>query len=191
VRKIRSDIENWLKEEGERFFKEIGIKKGYIILDFGCGSGNYAIPVAKIVGKEGKVYALDKDTDALNKLIQKIKSMKLENIEIIKTSGELKIPIKDKSVDTVLLYDVLHNHYFSLSERKKVLKEIYRVSKSNALLSVYPMHMNLEEIKGEIKNADFYFENKFLKAIIHESKYTKKYILNFRKVANEGRKVET
>ena len=53
--------------------------------------------------------------------------------------------------------------------------------KSNALLSVYPMHMNLEEIKREIKNTDFYFENKFLKAIIHGSRYTKEYILNFKK----------
>jgi len=35
------EIEEWLKEDGKRFFKEIGIKKGYIILDFGCGEGRY------------------------------------------------------------------------------------------------------------------------------------------------------
>ena len=181
MRKIRSDIENWLKEEGERFFKEIGIKKGYIILDFGCGQGNYAIPVAKIVGKEGKVYALDKDTDALNKLIQKIKSMKLENVEIIKTSGELKIPLRNEFLDVVLLYDVLHNYYFSLNERKKILKEIHRILKPDGLLSVYPKHIELEEIKKEIERENFYGVGKFFKRLIHDGRFADGYILNFKK----------
>ena len=30
-------------------------------MDFGCGSGNYTIPAALIVGREGKVYALNKE----------------------------------------------------------------------------------------------------------------------------------
>jgi len=38
----------------------MGIKRGQTILDFGCGSGNYANPAALIVGRKGKVYALDK-----------------------------------------------------------------------------------------------------------------------------------
>lgn len=176
-----SDVEEWLREKGQGVFKEIGIKKGYVILDFGCGSGNYTIPAAKVVGEEGKVYALDKDEYDLNKLMQRAKSMKLENIEVIKTSGELKIPLKDESLDGVLLYDVLHDYYFSLSERKKILKETYRILKSNALLSVHPMHMRLEEIKKEIENANFYLEGKYFKTLIHEDRYADEYILNFRK----------
>ena len=38
---------------------EIGIRKGHVVLDHGCGSGTYTIPAAKLVGDEGKVYALD------------------------------------------------------------------------------------------------------------------------------------
>ena len=34
--------------------KEVGIKKGHIILDFGCGAGTYCLPAAKIVGKRRK-----------------------------------------------------------------------------------------------------------------------------------------
>jgi len=178
---MRSDVEKWLREKGEIVFKEIGIKKGYIILDFGCGPGNYTIPVAKAIGKEGKTYALDKDETDLSKLTQRVKFFGLENIEKIKTSGELKIPLENESVDVVLLYDVLHIYYFSQGERKKLLKEVYRVLKPNTLLSVYPKHMELEEIKKEVEDANFYFENKYFKTLIHEDSYTDDYILNFRK----------
>jgi ubiquinone/menaquinone biosynthesis C-methylase UbiE len=178
---MRGDIEEWLEEKGEKAFKKIGIKKGYVILDFGCGSGNYAIPAAKVVGKKGKVYALDKDETDLNKLMQRAKSVGLENIERIKTSGGLKIPLKDESVDVVLLYDVLHIYYFSSSEREQLLREVYRVLKPHSLLSVYPKHMGLEEIKRGIENVNFYLESKHFKTLIHDGRYTEGYILNFRK----------
>jgi len=179
---MRDDIEEWLKEKGEKIFKKIGIKKGYVILDFGCGSGNYTIPAAKVVGKEGKVYALDKDETDLNKLMERAKSVGLENVERIKTSGGLMIPLKDNSVDVVLLYDVLHVYYFSQSEREQLLKEVYRVLKPHSLLSVYPKHMGLDEIKKEIEDANFYFESKYFETLVHEDRYTEGYILNFKKL---------
>jgi ubiquinone/menaquinone biosynthesis C-methylase UbiE len=37
---MKSDLERWLKEVGERFLKEVGIGKGQTVLDFGCGSGD-------------------------------------------------------------------------------------------------------------------------------------------------------
>jgi len=45
----------------ENMFKEGGIRTGQILLDFGCGSGNYTITAAEIVVKTGKCYALDKE----------------------------------------------------------------------------------------------------------------------------------
>lgn len=71
---MRTDIERWLREEGEVFLEDIGIKRGQIILDFGCGVGHYTIPAAKVVGKRGRVYALDKDGEVLNQLMQTAES---------------------------------------------------------------------------------------------------------------------
>ena len=57
------------KKELEPYAFEVlekaGIERGQIVLDFGCGSGTYTLPAARIVGSEGKVYALDKDKKAL------------------------------------------------------------------------------------------------------------------------------
>ena len=182
---MKSDVETWLKGDGEFFLKDMGIKKGQIVLDFGCGDGHYTIPAAKVVGKEGLVYAQDKDKGALDELMKKAKAEGLENISIIKTEGELKIDLKDKSLDAVLLYDILHYH--EINERRKIYDEVYRILKNGGLLSVFPrhhkeyMHLELEGVRKEIEKANFYFKGKFFKRLIHDDNYVKDYVFNFRK----------
>ncbi len=179
---MKSDIEIWLEEESEKVLKEVGIKKDQIILDFGCGSGYYTIPAAKIVGDGGKVYALDKSRASLREVMRRAKSQKLKNIRIIETSGELKIPLEDESVDVILLYDVIHSYYFSSTERRELLNEIYRVSKPNALISVYPKHIVQEDLRDEIERANFHFERKILeRLLLHQGSLNQDYLLNFRK----------
>jgi len=180
---MKSDVEKWLKAGGEIYLKDIGIKKGQSILDFGCGDGHYTIPAAKVVGKKGLVYAQDKDKEALDGLIKKAKAEGLENIKVIKTQGELKIDLNDKSLDAVLLYDVLHYH--DMEERRKIYGEVYRILKNGALLSVFPRHhkeemqLELEEVKKEIEKADFSFERKFFKRLLHDDNFVKDYVFNF------------
>jgi len=178
---MKTDIKKWLKEDGEKFLKDIGIRKGQVVLDFGCGVGHYTIPAAKVVGEKGKVYAIDEDEEALSELMKIAKSKGLKNIEPIETSGELKIPLKDESLDVVFLYDVLHSYYLGAEERKRLLEEVYRASKTNALISVYPKHMELENIVRELERADFRLERRSFKRLLHTDNYDKGYILNFRK----------
>jgi precorrin-6B methylase 2 len=67
-----SDLLIWLERTGETTLRSIGITNGQILLDFGCGSGNYVIPAARIVGDEGVVYALDKNYYALDALMERV-----------------------------------------------------------------------------------------------------------------------
>ncbi len=186
------DVKEWLKEKGKVFLKNIGIKEGQVILDYGCNVGHYTIPTAEVVGKEGKVYAVDKDIESLNELMRTAKTKSLKNIvPIHDQSKELKIDLKNQSVDAVLLYDVLH--YMNIAERKKIYNECYRVLKANAFLSVYPKHnkldeplwnlsdMQLEDVIKEVENAKFYFEGQFYKKLIHDNNCNTGYILNFTK----------
>ena len=162
--------------------EKAGIKTGKTVLDFGCGSGTYTIPAAEIAGKKGIVYALDKDKKVLDELMQKAESAGLRNIKRIDASGELKIPLADESVDIVLLYDVFHSYYFSqVADRRKLLEEVYRVSKRDALISVWPKHME-SEAKEEIENANFYLECEYSGTLIHDNEDLEKgEVLNFRK----------
>ena len=178
-----------LETQAAEVLKAIGINKGHIVLDFGCGCGTYTIPAARLVGEEDKVYALDKNKIDLDKLMQKAKSKGLRNIERIDASGEPRIKLADNSVDVVLLFDVLHYYYFPRAEgRRQLLSEIYRVLRPNAVLSLYPTHLQppmepkLEDVKREIYEANFYLESECSGMLLtHGNSIEKGQVLNFRK----------
>ena len=162
--------------------KRIGIRKGQTVVDFGCGSGTYTIPAAKIVGQRGRVYALDKDKEVLDELMQKAVSADLSSIERMETSGKLEIELTDDSVDVVLLFDVFHSYYLpQAADRRRLLGEIYRIMKPTGFISVWPKHME-SEAEDEIKNANFHLGEEFSETLIHDNKNLEKgKILNFRK----------
>jgi len=165
--------------------ERIGIRRGQTVLDFGCGYGAYTIPVARIV--EGRVYALDKDKEALDALMQKAGSAGLINIERMETSGELEIELTDESVDAVLLFDVFHSFYFpQAGDRRRLLSEIYRIMKPSAFIaiSVWP-NLIEPETEDEIKNADFRLENEVPETLTDGNKDLEtRRILNFGKARN-------
>jgi len=164
--------------------QQIGISKGQTVLDFGCGYGIYTIPVAKIVTEQGRVYAFDKDKEALDELMQKAESAGLKNIERMEKSGGLKIELADESVDIVLLFDVFHSFYFPQAEdRRRLLGEIYRIMKPSAFLSISVWPNLVEpETEDEIENADFRLEKEVSETLTDDNKDLEtRRVLNFRK----------
>ncbi|MFX1310512.1 MAG: class I SAM-dependent methyltransferase [Promethearchaeota archaeon] len=181
-----TSVKNWIEKEGENILREIGIKKGQKILDFGCGTGVYAVLASRIIGNSGIVYALDSDEEGLLKeLINKINKENIKNIKIIKTSGEIKIPLADNSIDVVLIYDILHllNH----NEREELFREAYRILKKGAFVSYHATHLrsrygvNLEEIQTKMKNYGFILTREFKKPMFHWSWIEDSNILNYKK----------
>jgi len=179
-----SDTRRWLEGDGEAFLKRVGVRKDQNVLDFGCGTGNYAIPAAKIVGEGGKVYALDREDRVLSRARPKAEESRLQNIEIVQTGGEFDTGFEDASMDVVLLYDVLYSHTFpgSAAERKKLLGEMCRLLKPEGLLSVYPMHGDPEEVKEEAEGQGFRLVEEYTATVIgFIGDLASGHILNFRK----------
>ena len=181
--------DKWFETTGENNLKRAGFKKGQTVLDFGCGSGNYTIPVAKIIGERSLIYALDKDRMELDSLMSRAKSMGLTNIVRLEASGKSSIALNNKSVDVVLLYDILHYYYYQdKQERVKLLSEVYRILKPAGLLSLYPTHLDsynepkLADIKKEIEDADFCLEQEIRGLqMMHDGGMEKGRVINFRK----------
>jgi len=177
-----TNLDIWLKEEGEVVLREIGIEEGFVVLDFGCGSGSYTIPTAKIIGQRGKIYALDKDEESLKDLMEKAKSFGLKNIKSLKTFGQVTIDLENELCDVILLFDVFHDYYFPKEkDRLNLLGELYRILKSNGSLIVYPKHFELRGRK-EIENANFYLEGEYSRRLIHDNMdFENGKLLNFMK----------
>jgi ubiquinone/menaquinone biosynthesis C-methylase UbiE len=120
--------------------KEVGIKPGFQVLDYGCGPGSYIAPLAELVGGSGKIYALDIHPLAIRN-VQGIASKKqLANVETILSDCQTGLP--DNSLDAVLLYDIFHH----LSDPDRILKELHRVLKQDGILSLSDHHMKGNEI---------------------------------------------
>jgi len=160
-----------------------GLEEGQVVLDFGCGSGNYSIPAAKIVKHTGKVYAVDRDSSKLKELAGRMKREGLGNIETVGTGGELEFPWEDGSVDSVLLYDIFW--YFTIDDRRlpQLLAEVGRLLKPGGLLSVFPEHIAVEALAGKVEGAGFHPEGSFSCPLVHDSSKQQGRILNFSKPA--------
>jgi SAM-dependent methyltransferase len=150
--------------------RTLGIRTGQNVLDFGCGSGTYAIPAAEIVGEQGRVYALDKDHRALDELMANARTDGLQNIQRIDSSGEVNIGLEKGSIDVVLLFDVFHSYYFQERfQRERLLAEIQKVLTRDGTLFVYPKHME-EEAKREIEDCGFSVQRECSTRLIHDKK---------------------
>jgi ubiquinone/menaquinone biosynthesis C-methylase UbiE len=86
---------------------DIGLKEGNIFADIGCGIGYFSFPASEVVGKKGKVYAMDISQDMLNEIKKEIDDKKITNIELVKTS-ENNLEILDDTVDFAFASTVLH-----------------------------------------------------------------------------------
>lgn len=176
-----SNKNNWIKNNSIKLLKKVGVKEGNIVLDCCCGEGNYTLPAARIVDREGLVYAMEMNKDKINILKEKLIKTNLKNIKIIEKEFKDAFPLPDKSIDIVLLFDIFW--FFSIENNKLplLLKEASRILKDNGIISIYPEHIDKEELKKIIINNHFNPEKKICDFLIHDDNIQKGCIWNFKK----------
>ena len=149
----------WLDGNAERALKEMGVGEGEKVLDFGCGSGTYTLPAAKLVGGHGVVYAQDVARSALEKLRRDAAAKGMENVSTILSEGGSDIPLDNEVLDRVMLIDVLQE----VQDRRVLLGEAFRVLKLEGVLVVYPMHIDPGEVVVDASSSGFKLEKNVVK----------------------------
>ena len=119
---------------------EVGIRPGFSVLDYGCGSGSYITAAAELVGGSGKIYALDIHPLAIEHARRIASRNHLTNVEVIQS--DCATGLSDDSVDVALLCDMFHK----LSDPDSVLEELRRVLKPDEVLSFSDRHLKEGEI---------------------------------------------
>ncbi len=118
----------------DKIVENFGIFLGMRIADFGCGQGYFAVPMAKITGDDGRVYAVDIRPSALGAVRSRAKKEGLFNIEYIRgdleKEGGSKLP--EASQDLVLLANTLYQS----PGKAEILRESARVLKKEGVLII-------------------------------------------------------
>lgn len=105
------------------------VSKGYKVADLGCGPDYFTLALAKAVGPEGKIYAVDSDAKAIRAVEKKAIKHGYQNIEAHDSSASDLSFIKDESVDFILAEGLLCS--IAPRYRESAVNEIKRILKPN------------------------------------------------------------
>lgn len=120
---------------------KLEIAQGMQVGDLGCGSAGYFTMIAaELVGKSGKVYAVDIQKSVLAAITSLYRMNGLSNIETVWSNLEIyggTKAIADNSLDIALLVNIL----FQSDKKAEIFKETARMIKPEGTLLVIDWKM--------------------------------------------------
>ena len=118
-----------------QILRTLEIHEGHIVADLGCGgAGHFVGPTAAVVGKKGKVYAVDIQKNVLNTVKSRLEMQGFEHVELVRANLENvgSTPIPQESCDFSLIINVL----FQNSKHADIIREAVRFLKKGGRLVV-------------------------------------------------------
>lgn len=161
----RRERAQWIQRDGVAFFRNLGVKEGDTVLDFGCGPGIYTLPAAKVVGASGLVVSVDRKVRERGRLKRASRAEGLNNIRTAPHLTEAITLLQGRPCNSIMLFDVLH--FMEVTERLNLYGALRALLRTEGALSVHPKHiqgedpshhfvdMTLEELTREIESAGF------------------------------------
>lgn len=124
-------------ENTEELVRAVGVRPGEHIVDIGCGPGFFAMKFSKIVGPEGRIYAIDTNQRHLDFLEMLIAQTGAANIDLVRSKFD-DVCIPEKSVDRAFmcsLYGVIY--LVSMEDVKdRFIRSIIRSLKPGGRLTI-------------------------------------------------------
>jgi len=86
------------------------VHEGMKVVDYGCGMGFFSLPLAQLVGPEGKVFCVDLQKKMINKLLQRARRAHVEQIiqVCLVSPGQWPLNKLVAEIDFGLLFAVVH-----------------------------------------------------------------------------------
>jgi ubiquinone/menaquinone biosynthesis C-methylase UbiE len=124
------------EERCSMMLANLGVEPGMTIVDMGCGNGFYSIPLAKMVGPEGMIFAVDVQPEMLGFLRERAEAEGIENIvPILGSYHNPRLP-KD-SADLILMVDVYHE----FSHPEQMLASMRAALKKDGMIALLEYRM--------------------------------------------------
>jgi ubiquinone/menaquinone biosynthesis C-methylase UbiE len=129
------------------------VREGMTVLEIGPGMGFFSLPLARLVGKSGRIICVDVQERMLDKLKKRArKSGLLDRITAILTEGNsLHIEKYEDQVDFALAFSVVHE----VPDQVRMFDEVYHSMKDGALLLISEPEARVakEDFQNTIKTA--------------------------------------
>ncbi len=154
------------EEQPDQALDALKLAKGMMVADIGAGTGYMTLRMARRVGPEGKVYAVDVQPEMIRRLRANAQKAGLENIEpILGTDTDPKLPAG--KIDLALMVDVYHElqqPQAMLRALRTALKDDGRLvlleyRKEDPAVPIQPLHkMSVAGVKLELEAEGFRLE---------------------------------
>lgn len=92
----------------DRVLAHLGLDRGQVVADVGCGPGWFTLPVAERVAPDGLVYAIDVEEKMLERLMERANECAVTNIRPVLAEEEDEFPVPSSSCDAALVASVYH-----------------------------------------------------------------------------------
>lgn len=102
--------------------------------DFGSGAGNFAAVLSRVVGPEGKVYAVEIQKNLVETLVERARKERLTNVEIL--WGDLEEINATKISTGQLDAAIMVNCLFQIEDKATALQEVSRTLRSGGKLFI-------------------------------------------------------
>ena len=143
-----------LKNKPDDVLESLNLTPGIIVANVGVGGGYFTIRLAEIVGRKGRVYAVDTKLDLLKYVEEKAENKGLENIQTI--LAEEDFFVLPEKVDLILMINVCHH----LRNRLEYFKDFNKMLRSDGKVAI------LEYEKGVSSNFHDIFSHYVPKEIL-------------------------
>lgn len=111
------------EERPDLLLAELNLRPGMVVADIGAGSGYHSRRMAEVVGKTGKVYAVDVQPQMVQMLSNLSREDRYANIKpILSTADDVKLP--QASVDLAIMVDVYHELEFPFEVMRSIIKSL-------------------------------------------------------------------
>lgn len=173
------------KNKPDEILEALTLQQGQKVADIGAGGGYFSLRFAEVVGRDGRVFAVDTNPKFLEFIKNSAKEKGLDNVETVLTAAN-NPTLPEKSIDLIFLRNVCHH----LPNRAKYFKTLKYAVKPRGRIAIIeyraggrfsfhrkfghyvPKEIIIEEMKEAgcllEKDLDFLPEQSFMIFSLHE-----------------------